>query len=179
MTLPATIRVAYAKSQISFAFARWGLSMEACSSYFLPRLVGMSRALHLVSAGATHGASDPLLNQLFSEVLATPEATVSRGLQIAKEIATHSSIVSTTVMHDLMYRGPPTPEEAHLLDSKIFLGMLLSKDSEEGTKSFSQKRRPEFKGTMEQDSPTGWPWGKAINTSPQAKQIEKQKETKL
>ncbi|KAH0843976.1 hypothetical protein FOPE_09145 [Fonsecaea pedrosoi] len=137
----------------------------------------MSRALHLVSTGATHAASDPLLNQLFSEVLATPEATVSRALEIAKEIATHSSIVSTTVMHDLMYRGPPTPEEAHLLDSKIFLGMLLSKDSEEGIKSFSQKRRPEFKGTMEQDSPTGWPWWKAIDTSPQAKQIEKRKET--
>lgn len=72
ITLPATIRIACSSAKISFAFARRGLVMEAASSYFLPRLVGMSRALHLVTTGATYIASDPLLSQLFSELLPTP-----------------------------------------------------------------------------------------------------------
>lgn len=93
--------------------------MEACSSYFLPKLVGMSRALHLVTTGATYAASDPLFSQLFSEVLPTPEETVSRALAIAGDIAAHMSTVSTTVMRDLMYRGPSSAEEAHLLESRI------------------------------------------------------------
>jgi hypothetical protein len=57
-----------------------------------------------------------------------------------------------------MYRGPSTAEEAHLLDSKIFLEMLWSKDSEEGMKSFMQEREPDFKGTMKEDGPLEWPW---------------------
>lgn len=132
--------------------------MEAASSYFLPRLVGMSRALHLVTTGATYTASDPLLSQLFSELVPTPEETVSRALAIATEITAQTSIVSTKVMRDLMYRGPSTAEEAHLLDSKIFLEMLWSKDSEEGMKSFMQEREPDFKGTMKEDGPLEWPW---------------------
>ncbi len=162
LTLPATIRIACASAKISFAFARRGLVMEAASSYFLPRLVGMSRALHLVTTGATYTASDPLLGQLFSELLATPEETVARALAIATEITAQTSIVSTKVMRDMMYRGPPTAEEAHLLDSKIFLEMLRSKDSVEGMKSFTQKREPKFKGTMKDDAPHGWPWWKPI-----------------
>lgn len=164
-TLPATIRIAYLSAKISFAFARRGLTMEAASSYFLPRLVGMSRALHLVTTGATYTASDPLLTQLFSELLPTPEDTVSRALAIATEIAAQTSIVSTKVMRDLMYRGPSTAEEAHLLDSKIFLEMLRSKDSGEGMKSFMQKREPDFKGTMKEDAPLDWPWWAPLNVT--------------
>lgn len=163
MTLPATIRVASADAKISFVFSRRGLIMEACSSYFLPRLVGLSRALHLVTTGETYAASDPLLNQLFSEVLPSPEKTVERALQIAADIAKHTSTVSTTVMRDIMYRGPSSAEEAHVLDSKVFLGMLTSKDSQEGIKSFVQRRKPEFKGNMARDAPRGWPWWDATH----------------
>ncbi|PQE04378.1 Enoyl- hydratase isomerase protein [Rutstroemia sp. NJR-2017a BVV2] len=162
ITLPATIRIACSSAKISFAFARRGLVMEAASSYFLPRLVGMSRALRLVTTGATYIASDPLLSQLFSELLPTPEETVARALIIATEITAQTSTVSTKIMRDMMYRGPSTAEEAHLLDSKIFLEMLRSKDSEEGMKSFTQKREPEFKGTMKDDAPHGWPWWKTL-----------------
>lgn len=162
-TLPATIRIACSSAKISFAFARRGLIMEAASSYFLPKLVGMSRALHLVTTGATYTALDPLLSQLFSELLPTPEETVARALAMAAEIAAQTSTVSTKVMRDMMYRGPSTVEEAHLLDSKIFLEMLQSKDTEEGMKSFMQKREPNFKGTMKEDAPFEWPWWKPVS----------------
>jgi enoyl-CoA hydratase/carnithine racemase len=171
ITLPATIRIACASAKISFAFARRGLVMEAASSYFLPRLVGMSRALHLVTTGATYTASDPLLSQLFSELLPTPEETVVRALAIAAEITAQTSTVSTKVMRDMMYRGPSTAEEAHLLDSKIFLEILRSMDSEEGMKSFMEKREPEFEGTMKDNAALEW-W-KPISVTPQESQVQK------
>lgn len=177
-TLPATIRIACASAKISFAFARRGLTMEAASSYFLPRLVGMSRALHLVTTGATYTASDPLLNQLFSELLPTAEETVSRALVIAADIATQTSAVSTKVMRDLMYWGPSSAEEAHLLDSKIFLSMLGSKDSEEGMRSFMQKIVPNFKGTMREDAPLGWPWWTPTNIVPR-EEVQENRSNKL
>jgi len=165
ITLPATIRIACASAKISFAFARRGLVMEAA------RLVGMSRALHLVTTGATYTASDPLLSQLFSELLPTPEETVVRALAIAAEITAQTSTVSTKVMRDMMYRGPSTAEEAHLLDSKIFLEILRSKDSEEGMKSFMEKREPEFEGTMKDNAALEW-W-KPISVTPQESQVQK------
>ncbi|KAL3704370.1 hypothetical protein TMatcc_010061 [Talaromyces marneffei ATCC 18224] len=91
LTLPATIRVACASSKISFAFSRRGLSMEACSSFFLPKLVGTSRALHLLTTGATYLASDPLLSNLFSDILPTPQETVASALKIAEDIAANTS----------------------------------------------------------------------------------------
>ncbi|PGH27189.1 hypothetical protein AJ80_01146 [Polytolypa hystricis UAMH7299] len=141
LTLAATIRIACADSKIAFAFSRPGLAMEACSSYFLPRLVGMSRALHLVTTSTTYTASDPLLRELFSDVLPTPEETLARASQSPRRLR-H--------IH-------PHAEGAHLLESKVFLGMLLSKDSKEGMKSFAQRRNPDFKATMPRDAPIGWP----------------------
>lgn len=163
LTLPATIRVACASSKISFAFSRRGLSMEACSSFFLPKLVGTSRALHLLTTGATYLASDPLLSNLFSDILPTPQETVASALKIAEDIAANTSTVSTKVMRDLIYRAPRSVEEAHLLESKLFLRMLISKDSAEGMKSFLQKRNVDFRGNMKRDAPVGWPWWEAVD----------------
>lgn len=114
----------------------------------------MSRALHLLTTGATYLASDPLLSNLFSKILPTPKETIASALEIAEEIVASTSTVSTKVM----YRGPGSAEEAHLLESKLFLGMLMSKDSAEGMKSFMEKRDVDFKGNMKHDAPVGWPW---------------------
>ena len=78
MQLPCAIRIAYSQAKIGVVFARRGLVMEAASSFFLPRLIGFSRALHLTTTGATYRADSNLLNGLYSEVLETPEVVITR-----------------------------------------------------------------------------------------------------
>ncbi|KAK0250806.1 hypothetical protein LTR35_010692 [Friedmanniomyces endolithicus] len=170
MTLPMSIRVAFKDAKIGFVFARRGLIMEACSSFFLPRLIGMSKAIHLTTTGSTYPASHPLLNTLFSETLDTPAAVLPRALEIADEIVQNTSTVSSYLMRDLMYRDTGSAEGQHLLDSKLIYEMFGSKDNTEGVQSFLQKRPAKFVGSMQQDAPGSWPWYNPIETSnrPQA-----------
>ncbi|EAS32064.2 enoyl-CoA hydratase/isomerase [Coccidioides immitis RS] len=168
MTLPATIRLATANTKIGFVFARRGLVMEAVSSFFLPRLIGHSRALHVATTGATYPPDHPLLRDLFSEVLPTAQATLDRALEIAEDIAQNTSTVSTSLMRDMMYRGPDSPEGAHLLDSAIIYSLFGGKDNEEGIRSFFEKRKPQFKAsvTNPDDMPSFYPWWNPIDLTP-------------
>ncbi|KAJ9493795.1 hypothetical protein H2202_010723 [Exophiala xenobiotica] len=163
MCLPACIRIAYAKAKVGFVFSRRGIIMEACSSYFLPRLIGHSRALHLTTTGSVYPAEHPLMGTLFSETCPTPEATLSRALELADEVAKNTSTVSTKMMRELMYRGPDSAEGAHLLDSRIIHGLFGSKDNVEGVESFMQKRQVNFTGQVPQDAPDGYPWWQQID----------------
>lgn len=163
MCLPAVIRIAYSKAKIGFVFSRRGIITEACSSYFLPRLIGFSRALHLTTTGSVLPAEHRLLNDLFSEVLPTPEATLHRALELAGDLARNTSTVSTKLIRDLMYRGPNGAEEAHLLESRIVHDLYGSKDNVEGVQSFFEKRRPLFNATMTGDAPDAWPWWSQVN----------------
>lgn len=169
MTLPAAIRVAYSGAKVGFVFARRGIVMEAASSFFLPRLIGLSRALHLTTTGSVYPANHPLLSSLFSEILPTPEATLARGLEIATEIAENTSTVSTALMRDLMYRGPDSAEATHLLDSRLLWALFGKRDNEEGVRSFFEKRKPVFKGNFngdnegEDDVPDAYPWWKPVD----------------
>ncbi|KAK2838254.1 hypothetical protein FQN49_006466 [Arthroderma sp. PD_2] len=167
MTLPATIRLATAKAKIGFVFSRRGLIMEAVSSFFLPRLIGHSRALHVTTTGSTYPADHPLLKDLFSEVLPTPEATVARALELADDIARNTSTISTSLMRDLMYRGPDSAEATHLLDSSLIYPLFGNVDNEEGVKSFFQKRSPQFKGSFNDPSnvPAAYPWWSQVDVS--------------
>ncbi|KAF2218884.1 enoyl-CoA hydratase [Elsinoe ampelina] len=169
MTLPMSIRIAYKEAKIGFVFARRGLVMEACSSFFLPRLIGHSRAMHLVTTGATYPASHKLLENLFSETLDKADQVLPRALEIAEEVASNTSVVSNAVMKDLMYRGPPSAEQTHLLDSKIIFDLFTSKDNKEGVQSFLEKRPVKFTGTMENDAPKAWPWWDYVDTLPRLK----------
>lgn len=131
MCLPAAIRVAYSKAKIGFVFSRRGIIMEAVSSFFLPKLIGTSRALHLTTTGAVYPAEHPLFGTLFSETLPSPEATLQRALELANEVAANTSTISTKLMRDLMYRAPGTAEEAHLLDSRVIYGLFGGPDNTE------------------------------------------------
>jgi enoyl-CoA hydratase/carnithine racemase len=132
--------------------------MEACSSFFLPRLIGLSRALHLTTTGSVLPANHPLLLELFSEILPTPEDTMRRAFELADDIAKNTSLVSTKLMRDLMYRGPQSAEAAHLLDSRILHDLYGRKDNVEGVRSFFEKRTPDFQASMNTDAPDVWPW---------------------
>ncbi|OAP64986.1 hypothetical protein AYL99_00958 [Fonsecaea erecta] len=168
MCLPACIRIAYAKAKIGFVFSRRGLIMEACSSFFLPRLIGHSRALHLTTTGSVYPAESPLFGTLFSELCPTPEATLARALELADEVAKNTSTVSTKLMRELMYRGADSPEGAHLLDSKIIHGLFGSKDNLEGVMSFLEKRPVQFSGQMPQDAPASYPWWEQVDIGEKA-----------
>ena len=157
MTLPANVRVVSRDAKVGFVFARRGISMEACSTFFLPRLIGTAKALHLVTTGAVYPADHPLVRDLFGEVVA-PDQVLPRALALADEIATHTSAVSTRVMKDLIYRGGDTPETAHAVESKVIFDLFQSKDFLEGVASFKERRAPDFRGTMEEDAPKVWPW---------------------
>lgn len=169
MTLPMTIRLAPKAAKIGFVFARRGLVMEAASSYFLPHLIGLSRAMHLVTTGATYTADHKLLDGLFSEVLNTPEQVMQRAVQIAEEIASQCSSVSWALMRDMMYRGADSAEGAHLLDSRIIHDLFDSKDNEEGVAAFLAKRPVKFTGSMSKDAPAAYPWWTTVDTKPRTK----------
>lgn len=124
----------------------------------------MSKALHLTTTGATYPASHPLLNNLFSETLPTPEAVLPRALEIADEIVKNTSTVSTYLMRELMYRDAGSAEGQHLLDSRVIYELFGSKDNTEGVKAFFEKRPVKFVGTMQRDAPSAWPWYETVNT---------------
>ncbi|KAI8292200.1 hypothetical protein K4K60_009399 [Colletotrichum sp. SAR11_57] len=147
MSLPAAIRVAWEGAKVGFPFARRGLVLESCSAFFLPKLIGLSKASHVTTTGNVYPVTDPLVNGLFSKLLPTPQHTVEYALKLAEDIAENTSLVSTKMMHDMMVYCPPTPEEAHILDSRIFVQMAGTNDNIEGVKSFLEKRKPTFTDT--------------------------------
>lgn len=167
MTLPMAIRIVSEKAKLGLVFARRGIVMEATSSYFLPKLIGMSRAMHLTTTGSVYLATDRLWGDLFSEVLPA-EQVLPRALELADDIARNTSNVSTTLMRDLMYRNPSSPEEAHLLDSKVMFSLYDGKDQKEGVESFLEKRQVEFQGNMNDNAPAVWPWWTPIETNPRS-----------
>ncbi|KAK1969398.1 enoyl-CoA hydratase/isomerase [Colletotrichum sublineola] len=129
----------------------------ACSSLYLSRLIGAGPALHLVTTGVVYPAESPLLWNLFSEIVEA-EQILPRALIIAEDIAANVSTVAIRVMRDMILRSPQSPEEAYLLESKVFFDMLNRKDSKEGKDSFLQKCAPHFDGTMGKDAPSSYLW---------------------
>lgn len=124
----------------------------------------MSKALHLVTTGATYPANHPLLSSLFSETLSKPEDVLPRAIEIAEDIVKNTSLISTFVMRELMYRDTGSAEGQHLLDSRLIYEMFSTKDNQEGVQAFLKKRPVNFQGTMQNDGPTAWPWYQAVDT---------------
>lgn len=126
MTLAANIRIAYSGAKIGFVFARRGITMEAASSFYLPRLIGHSRAMQAVTTGATYRADDKVWDGLFSELLDKPEDVLPRALKMAEDVSRNTSSVSTYLMKELMYRDSGSPEGQHLLDSRVIYELFGS-----------------------------------------------------
>lgn len=164
MTLPMSVRVASRDAKFGVVFARRGIVTDAVSSFFLPRVLGYSRALHLVTTGAVYPATHDLWNGLFGEIVA-PEQVLPRALAIAEDVVENTSMVSNKIIRDLIWRGPADVESVHLLESEMLINSFRGKDHEEGKMSFLEKRPPKFHGTMSKDAPPSWPWYSPVDVS--------------
>ncbi|KAI9931434.1 hypothetical protein MW887_010009 [Aspergillus wentii] len=175
MSLPATIRIAHEKSKYGFVFGRRGITMESASSYFLPRLIGYSRAMYLVSTGAVLPPTSKHFGSLFSETLPEASQVLPRALALATDMAENVSPLASSLNRDLMWRGPDSPEEAHLLDSGILLHMFQGRDQREGVAAFLEKRKAKFQANFDEDAPVIYPWWKEthIDARPKAARASK------
>jgi enoyl-CoA hydratase/carnithine racemase len=159
MTLPMDIRIASSAARIGFVFARRGVVPEACSTWFLPRLVGMQRAAEWVYTGRVFDAAEALAGGLVSRVVA-PEALLPTARVLAREIADHTSGVSVALARQMMWKllGADHPMEGHRLDSRGMDWTGRSADAREGIASFLEKRPPRFPLAPSRDMPPYYPW---------------------
>ena len=159
MTLPMDIRIASTAARMGFVFTRRGVVPEACSTWFLPRLVGMNRAAEWVYTGRVFGAEEALAGGLVSQVVA-PERLLPVARELALEIAQNTSAVSVALARQLLWRmlGADHPMEAHRLDSKCMDWTGRSADAHEGVTAFLEKRPPRFTLRPSTDMPPFYPW---------------------
>jgi enoyl-CoA hydratase/carnithine racemase len=158
-TLPMDVRLASARARFGFVFSRRGLVPEACSGWFLPRVVGISRALEWVSSGRVFDAREALEGGLVRS-LHEPEQLLPAAWSLAREIADNTSAVSVALSRQLMWKmlGADHPMECHKLDSRAIYAMGESADAHEGVASFLEKRRAEFELKPSKDMPGFFPW---------------------
>jgi enoyl-CoA hydratase/carnithine racemase len=159
MLLPMDIRLASEEARIGFVFSRRGIVMEACSSWFLPRLVSMQQACEWVYSGRVFPASEALAGGLVKEVLPAAEL-LPRARAIAKEIADNTAPVSIALMRQMMWRmlGADHPMEAHKIDSRGIFTRGKSADVREGVSAFLEKRPARFGDRVSRDMPPYFPW---------------------
>jgi len=159
MTLPMDVRIAARGARMGFVFARRGIVPEACSSWFLPRLVGISRAMEWVATGRVFPAEEALAGGLVTH-LVEPEALLDTARGLAREIADNTSAVSVALARQLLWRmlGADHPMEAHKVDSKCIFWAGQQADAREGVTSFLEKRPARFTLRPSRDMPPFYPW---------------------
>jgi enoyl-CoA hydratase/carnithine racemase len=157
MTLAADIRLASTKARIGFVFGKIGVTPEACSTWFLPRIVGMSTALEWVYSGDILSAEEAKQGGLVSNVY-EPENLLIEAEKLARKFISNRSPVAIALARQMMYRNSAMdhPREAHKVDSLAIYYCSLA-DGKEGVSAFLQKREPEFKEKAS-SMPDFYPW---------------------
>lgn len=145
MTLPMDFRLASETARFGFVFARRGIVPEACSSWFLPRLVGISTATEWCYTGRVFPAAEALERGLVRSLHA-PGELLPAALELAREIADNTAPVSVALTRQMLWRmlGASHPMEAHRVDSRGILSRGASADAREGVESFLEKRQPVY-----------------------------------
>jgi enoyl-CoA hydratase/carnithine racemase len=163
MTLPMDMRIVSEEARIGFVFTRRGVVPEACSSWFLPRIVGASKAAEWIYTGRVFRASEEAASGLFNYVVPR-DKVLDKAMMIAREIAENTSAVSVALSKALLWHGlaEGDPQSVHLIDSRCFYWMGHQQDTREGVESFLEKRPPKFSMKVSSDMPDFYPWWKEI-----------------
>ena len=159
MLLPMDTRICSDQARFGFVFAKRGIVPEAASSWFLPRLIGINKALELCYTGKVISAEEAKEIRLVSEIL-NQDKLIDRALEIAKEFTAESSQISLALTRQMMWRmlGADDPMEAHKIDSRAVFELGQSGEAIEGVNSFLEKRPPSFPGKVSKDMPSFFPW---------------------
>jgi len=157
--LPMDIRIASEHAKFGFVFSRRGIVPEACSSWFLPRVVGISRAAEWCYSGRVFGAEEALEGGLVRSVVSADEL-LPTARAIAQDIVQNTSAMSVTLTRHMLWRmmGADHPMEAHKVDSRGIQFMGASADAKEGVNSFLEKRDPAYTLRPSADLPDYFPW---------------------
>lgn len=161
MTLPMDIRLCVHGAKLGFVFAARGIVPEACSSWFLPRIVGISKALEWCYSAKIIRAEDALEAGLFRSLHA-PEELMPVARALAQEFVANSSQVSLALTRQMMWRmlGAPHPIDAHEIDTAAMNALGQSDDAKEGITAFLEKRPARFRDTLSKNLPKFFPWWK-------------------
>lgn len=159
MQLPMDIRLAVEDARFGLVFARRGIVTEACSSWFLPRVVGISQALEWVYSGRVFPAEEALRAGLVKKLYKHDEL-IPAARALAREIADNCAPVSIALLRQMMWRmlGADHPMEAHKIESRAIFARGSSSDAKEGVTSFLEKRPAKFQDKVSKDMPAFFPW---------------------
>ena len=159
MQLAMDIRIASENARFGFVFARRGIVPEAASSWFLPRIVGISQALEWCYSGRVFDAKEALAGRLVSKVVPADEL-IPAARALAREIADNSAPVSVALLRQMMWRqsAMDDPMEAHKIDSRGIYSRGASDDVKEGVMALLEKRPAKFTQTVSKDMPSYFPW---------------------
>jgi enoyl-CoA hydratase/carnithine racemase len=159
MTLSADVRMAVTDIKMGFVFAARGIIPEGCSSYFLPRLVGISKALEWCYSARVFRSEEALEAGLVRSLHSADEL-IPAARELAREFLSGSSAISNSVLRHMMWRmlGASHPIEAHRIDTAGINALATSPDAKEGISAFLEKREPNFPGKVSKDMPEFFPW---------------------
>src|SRR5262249_55544741 len=159
MQLAMDVRLASETARFGFVFARRGLVPEACSTWFLPRIVGISQALEWTFTGRVFSAQEALEGGLIKKIY-KPDELLPAARTLAREIADNTSQVSVALIRQMLWKtlGADHPMEAHRLDSRGIYARGSSADAREGVSSFLEKRAAKFADKVSKDMPSYFPW---------------------
>ncbi len=157
MLLPMDFRLASSTARFGFVFGKLGITVEACSSWFLPRIVGLEQALEWAYRADIFGADEALSKGLVRAVY-SPETLMAEARDFARSLVKDRSAVSVALIRQMLQRNSaqPTPLEAHLTES-LSVFYTSGADGKEGVQAFLEKRPPNFSGKASQMPPV-FPW---------------------
>ncbi|MGE3693503.1 MAG: enoyl-CoA hydratase-related protein [Novosphingobium sp.] len=159
LILPMDIRICTEEAKFGFVFSRRAMTLETGASFFLPRIIGISKALEWCLSGRMVPAAEALEHGLVSAVVPREQLLAKAG-SIAREIADNTAPVSVALIRQMLWKGlgMSHPMEASRIESRGMYVRARNKDAKEGVMSFLEKRQPDFPDRVSSDMPDFYPW---------------------